>query len=55
MELVWGALIVSVLLIVALIPASIWKLVMWAGLLWASVWAAYLSCLLILHEYNRVI
>ena len=52
MELVWGALIVSVSIILVLIPGWVWRLLMWAGILWVSVWIAYLSLLLILFEYN---
>ena len=48
MEIAITALILSTLLIVVLVPWSVWKALIWVTLLVAAVFTAYISCLFIL-------
>jgi len=54
MEIAITALILSTLLIVVLVPWSVWKAIIWVTLLVAAVFTAYCSLHLILFEYNSI-
>ena len=54
MDLVVGVFLISLLMLVLLIPASVWRFIVWLGLVSLSLFVAYCSLHLILYEYNGV-